>query len=100
RRAPIAALFPYTTLFRSLLAMAFLSAAQGGKAEPAMCIWAATVYKEGQALAAESAELLTLATAASLSSMPVATQLMASRQSAKRSEEHTSELQSRENLVC
>src|SRR5690606_41560152 len=74
---PCAPLFPYTTLFRSLflgLVAGFAGFVQGGEQQ---------VQFAGVSLAQEGVQLFDQADAREL-----------------RSEEHTSELQSRENLVC
>src|SRR5690606_41572083 len=69
-RPPIPTLFPYTTLFRSLFAAVLASAILPAHAQT----------EDAAARAAERARAEAL--------------------EADRSEEHTSELQSRENLVC
>src|SRR5436309_7960031 len=77
RRPPRSTLFPYTTLFRSWLGIVVLSWATTGLAAPA-----------GTASAVVSVHA---AATTKTPSIKLPTQ---------RSEEHTSELQSRENLVC
>src|SRR5436309_7406476 len=77
RRPPSSTLFPYTTLFRS----------------PALAAHAAA----GMAKAGSSAE--TTMTRSLLLPRAAVWKASSARASA-RSEEHTSELQSRENLVC
>src|SRR5436309_7825319 len=79
RRPPRSTLFPYTTLFRSLK--------RGDKVSQGSLI--ARVDTNSQAAATGSATTL------SASHGPED-----SERTVKRSEEHTSELQSRENLVC
>src|SRR2546427_7682269 len=77
RRPPRSTLFPYTTLFRSLVSAALVAvAAVGGY----------LVFGQGTAAPPEPA------------SQPAATRVDTVRVS--RSEEHTSELQSQSNLVC
>src|SRR5690606_41871746 len=82
RRPPRSTLFPYTTLFRS-------------PAATRMAAWAITVLTPYSVkLAAPSAATYCRAASAAIATK---IQMMAVR---IRSEEHTSELQSRENLVC
>src|SRR5690606_41869025 len=71
RRPPSSTLFPYTTLFRST--QAAISAAQDAAQQ------AQQAAQNSQASMARAAQAI---------------------QALQRSEEHTSELQSRENLVC
>src|SRR5438046_5654494 len=76
RRPPRSTLFPYTTLFRSW------AAATGGSRRPSACPWFAGAGRRGRRVAAA---------------------LEPARHSGhrgRRSEEHTSELQSLTNLVC
>src|SRR5436190_14560578 len=79
RRSPRSALFPYTTLFRSLLSQAQV-ALQGRRFGAAV-----QFYESAAALAPNDATFRELALA---------------RAKAERSEEHTSELQSHSDLVC
>src|SRR5690606_39442635 len=98
RRQPSATLFPYTTLFRSWNNRAY----QAGRA--AFIINQGSVYPY---LASEDPELLAKT---GLFAMPVGPAGAINhietwsfglfRHAPYRSEEHTSELQSRENLVC
>src|SRR5690349_23097329 len=67
RRPPRSTLFPYTTLFRSLLVGSAIVVASG-----VYILWRETVHRRRPAVPARS----------------------------RRSEEHTSELQSRRDLVC
>src|SRR2546430_8973851 len=85
RRPPRSTLFPYTTLFRSLLVRRFAFGARptARRAHPRALRRAARARRERG-----SGELGGRSAAASSSSSP------------KRSEEHTSELQSQSNLVC
>src|SRR3712207_7546700 len=76
RRPPRSTLFPYTTLFRSELSFSYARALQGQPME----IWGGTADK------VEAAQK--------------AFYHRAKMNSAARSEEHTSELQSRQYLVC
>src|SRR5690606_41156194 len=94
RRAPRPTLFPYTTLFRSLAA----GIAGGAQLAPALV----PVYRLHIAVIPtyrfeRMAQLLQLAalvgTERGVLDLDVVGQVL-------RSEEHTSELQSRENLVC
>src|SRR3712207_7254529 len=82
RRPPRSTLFPYTTLFRSVVSFDAVHAEQRYAVEPVDSEspdiqydrqWAATVIERA---------------------------LRAAREDAQRSEEHTSELQSRQYLVC
>src|SRR3712207_6905204 len=75
RRPPRSTLFPYTTLFRSLLTVTML-------------LYTVTAVFIGMLLVIFIAALLWRGAAAER------------RQAAPRSEEHTSELQSRQYLVC
>src|SRR5690606_41946727 len=77
RRPPRSTLFPYTTLFRSDDLLGFMQA-EGAKEEG------------GKGAAKVRRAVLEVTRAVSLTPWPGDT----------RSEEHTSELQSRENLVC
>src|SRR5687768_18076909 len=80
RRPPRSTLFPYTTLFRSgdlLFSRAFAELAAGGSAEAVQVLSdASSALAQGELLQREDAW------------------------DATRSEEHTSELQSRLHLVC
>src|SRR5690606_41832303 len=91
RPPPISPLLPYTTLFRSLELAATRNPRQleatvrgGPHAEPRMP--AVVVVRHGEHRRDRSA--------------PGGDDAPAERLAAHRSEEHTSELQSRENLVC
>src|SRR5690606_41284854 len=85
RRPPRSTLFPYTTLFRSSLA--------GGGAERSMLNLAHGLADCGYAVDL----VLAQAKGPYLGSVHKAVRLVDLK---ARSEEHTSELQSRENLVC
>src|SRR3712207_7822161 len=74
RRPPRSTLFPYTTLFRSVRAARGLRRRRGDHAVQPRVVARADVVARGGAEAA--------------------------RRGARRSEEHTSELQSRQYLVC
>src|SRR3712207_8592756 len=87
RRPPRSTLFPYTTLFRS----------HGISPRRTLSIEGAYLLLQASAKAAQSTSRLLLRPSSSPSLM------MEERQSTtvpKRSEEHTSELQSRQYLVC
>src|SRR5690606_41106233 len=96
---PCSPLFPYTTLFRSLLALAHAAVTQGVPVI-ALCPRGGPL----RALDGAAPAITVLAGAsvqprdveAVLSGLPGRVLLLAD----DRSEEHTSELQSRENLVC
>src|SRR2546430_11235765 len=79
RRPPRSTLFPYTTLFRSL------------------CRAAPTAVPK---MRASNCGLLASITSEFLARSPLACGLLKVRFPTKRSEEHTSELQSQSNLVC
>src|SRR5688572_31278106 len=78
RRPPRSTLFPYTTLFRSINAALYGGALQGTFGSLAI----RTTYDPMRRTGAAARDLLMQAAAA------------------RRSEEHTSELQSQSNLVC
>src|SRR5690606_41702194 len=86
RRPPRSTLFPYTTLFRSVYQARYMRYLEGrGLASTAgRHVWG--VFGDGEMDEPESIAGLTLAARENLDNL--------------RSEEHTSELQSRENLVC
>src|SRR5687768_17964885 len=89
RRPPRSTLFPYTTLFRSLVAAAEL--APLGQLEQRVALDAAL---------AELGALHQHVHAAAAAVEPELDVARAARRHADRSEEHTSELQSRLHLVC
>src|SRR5690606_40455264 len=92
RRPPRCPLFPYTTLFRSPLGQAFGDMTLPDSVEQRLLLLAA-----GSGITPMRALLRQLDAAG----MPVAVDLVYwARRREERSEEHTSELQSRENLVC
>src|SRR2546427_6784756 len=82
RRPPRSTLFPYTTLFRSLTTPR-AAAALGGRADSARQAWDSQLKGLDVAATADSAR-----------------RMVERLRGAKRSEEHTSELQSQSNLVC
>src|SRR5256885_9972406 len=82
RRPPRSTLFPYTTLFRSAPAITFSAAARAS---------------DGGGLAPRQTSV---ATSAAPSETPRPSSRRRSSLRARRSEEHTSELQSPCNLVC
>src|SRR3712207_8237217 len=84
RRPPISTLFPYTTLFRSLSLRVDRPAASGSTAASTAATISGSVSRTGQPS----------------SSARVRARGQSSRPAASRSEEHTSELQSRQYLVC
>src|SRR2546430_11511690 len=95
RRPPRSTLFPYTTLFRSLLAVAALAASWYGVRwgiGDTMAEAAPLSYANDPTAAFESAEA-----AARLAPRDPLAHLTLAR---LRSEEHTSELQSQSNLAC
>src|SRR3712207_8274882 len=84
RRPPRSTLFPYTTLFRSLV--------EETQAAQALAQMAAEV--DGAPVLVGAPQSVTMA--ASVSGLPA----LIAAPDAQRSEEHTSELQSRQYLVC
>src|SRR3712207_7748624 len=82
RRPPRSTLFPYTTLFRSLW---FVAASVMG-------LYSRDVTRIDHSVADDLGRVFVVAT--------VATFVLTRVESALRSEEHTSELQSRQYLVC
>src|SRR3712207_9179616 len=98
RRPPRSTLFPYTTLFRSCLDAPLL---QGGHATPAV---AATAVPAGTVPALDEAcrSAMRPWTIGAERSKPlkVIHRPTPSSQKKNRSEEHTSELQSRQYIVC
>src|SRR2546428_6951593 len=82
RRPPRSTLFPYTTLFRSLVGQGAALLRRGRRADAADCF--------DRALALYPGSPLVLLGAAAAGAVPFA----------RRSEEHTSELQSLAYLVC
>src|SRR5690606_40016037 len=86
-------LFPYTTLFRSGAALLWLSLGAGP-----LPAWAEDAEAESVPAAAEADTAETTDTGAAAGADTEAAAPGAD--SGSRSEEHTSELQSRENLVC
>src|SRR3712207_9205175 len=98
RRPPRSTLFPYTTLFRSavgkILTQSTLLAFTTSSAHLLSSICASPGKSEVNTLnLSVTFSLLTIQTKDELSIPPL-------KQAPKRSEEHTSELQSRQYLVC
>src|SRR5690606_40463215 len=91
RRPPLSTLFPYTTLFRSL------GVGEGRRVDEDQVVLAAVALQPGHHVALLQALLVGEAVERQVPPRPVQVGL---RQVDDRSEEHTSELQSRENLVC
>src|SRR5690606_39498728 len=91
RHPPRSTLFPYTTLFRSVTVVAaFLKDGLGGN--PAAVV--------AQSAPLSDRQMQSIATTMNLSETAFISEVAPSRYRCWRSEEHTSELQSRENLVC
>src|SRR5690349_22019512 len=91
RRPPRSTLFPYTTLFRS-----------GAKSLAEAMELQATYWRQqlGE-LAAQAGEMRTLSTKVTADvAAPIKAQVTRGTKVLHRSEEHTSELQSRRDLVC
>src|SRR3712207_7923304 len=114
RRPPRSTLFPYTTLFRSILAVGLsiivggilgaISGFYGGTIDNiimrAMDIFLAvpSILLAIAIVSALGPSMINLMVAISVSSVPTYARIV--RASVLRSEEHTSELQSRQYLVC
>src|SRR3712207_8118872 len=90
RRPPRSTLFPYTTLFRSRLLVAIARLARRGVGRRRLGL-----LRRGLVFGAVAAGLVLVA-----GTSPAATTTAAPTAPAARSEEHTSELQSRQYLVC
>src|SRR3712207_8069000 len=95
RRPPRSTLFPYTTLFRS----GDTTRSFSNISTTALCWAALTVGSDDAAAAVARAEAWLTRAAGSLDPAALATAI-AARYGKDRSEEHTSELQSRQYLVC
>src|SRR5256884_9405394 len=98
RRPPRSTLFPYTTLFRSLKAQRVAVVGLGKQAELEL-----ENVRVASALAARKARDLKVDSFASVVHDPGTSGLSsedAARATMERSEEHTSELQSRLHIVC
>src|SRR5207302_7877755 len=94
-RPPRSTLFPYTTLFRSRPGVVVLAEAE--RRDGAGVAGAAPRPVDGPVLGREGAEV----EAGDVDGLGgVGQQVVAVHEHGVRSEEHTSELQSRENLVC
>src|SRR3712207_7631219 len=91
RRPPRSTLFPYTTLFRSAL-----PSDQGGAVEAP----GAAAFRHRRAAARGVAQALGLSLERALAECATSSAWPAKRRLINRSEEHTSELQSRQYLVC
>src|SRR5947209_14803384 len=87
RRAPNSTLFPYTTLFRS-------TAASSAGASPTSRFSASAGTKPARSCSRRAAEYFAAQPPQDARSVSLTVR------AAKRSEEHTSELQSRQYLVC
>src|SRR5690606_41901636 len=100
RRPPVSNLFPYTTLFRSRSEVLSPEKDKGFSEETLRALQKlkpkerAILY--GRIMEEQSYEELSLLTGSSSAAL----RKQYERARDKRSEEHTSELQSRENLVC
>src|SRR3712207_9542995 len=98
RRPPRSTLFPYTTLFRSLLGGGAVAITQGTLA--GLGFWVLGIHSPalwGVTTAVFS--LIPLLGAAAVW-VPISIVLLVNGHIATRSEEHTSELQSRQYIVC
>src|SRR5690606_40566942 len=90
RRLPVSTLFPYTTLFRSSLAIA-------GNLPTGVTV---SYANNGQVNAGEYTVTATIDGGRNYEDQALTAELTIKKATLTRSEEHTSELQSRENLVC
>src|SRR3712207_7107198 len=95
RRPPRSTLFPYTALFRSATALLALGRAKSGDTERAAGLAASLVERVRATGQFHEARLAHLAYGTALRRIG---DLTGARR--ERSEEHTSELQSRQYLVC
>src|SRR5207244_10939332 len=93
RPAPLSTLFPYTTLFRSLLTLGAVAAASGPGA--VTLVARAVGVRKSVTRAFSVAAALETAGGALAFTLPLAL-----HRAHPRSEEHTSELQSPDHLVC
>src|SRR5690606_41786559 len=95
RQPPVAPLFPYTTLFRSLGALDVISKDSLNRVELSKVMASIHIAQKVKAAAEEpmTDNKLTYGPETPLPEIRP-------REVTARSEEHTSELQSRENLVC
>src|SRR5207302_6973719 len=96
RRHRCSALFPYTTLFRSLRHGRSSSRRSGLHGS----LWSSRTFFRTSPPALSASELRPVASRQCPFVFPRRESGPATRTAAGRSEEHTSELQSRENLVC
>src|SRR5690606_39724278 len=98
RRAPCSTLFPYTTLFRSYHPAYHRIMAAAVAAGAHTSAWA---EPRAGANVARAAQFMLFAQVEPGHACPISmTHAVVPSLEAERSEEHTSELQSRENLVC
>src|SRR2546427_2400333 len=95
RRPPRSTLFPYTTLFRSVMKLG----ADRARGEEATQDDAGLYTTRGLALRAQELTLQAFHHGAALACVALA-QVGGAGTAAVRSEEHTSELQSQSNLIC
>src|SRR5690606_41933065 len=91
RRPPRSPLFPYTTLFRSAIPLVWREESLPAEVERQAAAWLA---------ASEQPVSVLMGAGLLIDSQSRADALAKLRGLLARSEEHTSELQSRENLVC
>src|SRR5207247_11436333 len=98
-RLPISPLFPYTTLFRSRRGLKFFAVATAFVLMLQIAIGAAAAITDAAAANGLHVAIATLVWSGVLTTALLALP-RADRASESRSEEHTSELQSRVDLVC
>src|SRR2546422_10256009 len=99
RRPPRSTLFPYTTLFRSIVNFASIAVLKPQSQMAAYSAAKSAVAGLTRALAREFRDAGVRVNAVAPGTMKTADNV-AQMKDAKRSEEHTSELQSRLHLVC
>src|SRR5207302_6474867 len=98
RPPPCPALFPYTTLFRSLIGFSEAALAIEAKSDQAVPL--ADLLKGGVKRSLLYTGIIAGASASDISLPMLSLFMLDVKPLPARSEEHTSELQSRENLVC
>src|SRR5207253_3658408 len=100
RPPPRSTLFPYTTLFRSMLADAEPDAVINATPGPAHYATSIEILSAGKHLITDKPLASTVAEADEMCALAEANERLIVCAPYDRSEEHTSELQSRGHLVC